>query len=328
MNFLKKLFNTATISCFFGLFLMLSCSKSTDDVVITPPRAYDLEYGYDMAVIDKFLNTYTYSINAGNDIVFEKPSTTFTNPLLITLPTSGITFPQLRFKNVALHDITYKVYYLVFNEGSTSKKPSRVDDVLVGYRGIYLENQLGILGATPEFENNPNPSSLFSLLTDVIRGWGEILPLFGTGTIDATAPANNPTTYTNYGVGAIFIPSGLGYFNVEQRDQSNVLKIPSYSPLVFTIKLFDTKRADQDGDKIESINEIVRNADDTFTFTDTDVDGIPDYLDIDDDNDGITTINEIKRVDGTFYSFSDIPDCSGNVIFPTRIKKHLDKNCH
>ncbi len=324
MNFLKKIFNTVTICCFFALFLTLSCSKSTDDIVVTPPRAYDLEYGYDKAVIDKFLNTYTYSINVNNDIVFEKPSATFTNPLLVTLPTSGITFPQLRFKNVALHDISYKVYYLVFNEGNTSKKPSRLDDVLIGYRGFYLENQLGIFGTTQEFENNPIPTSLFSLTT-VIRGWGEILPLFGTGIINASAPENNPTSYTNYGVGAIFIPSGLGYFNEEKRDQSNVLKIPSYSPLVFTIKLFDVKRADQDGDKIESMNEIVRNADDTFTFTDTDADGTPDFNDIDDDNDGLSTLNEIKKADGTFYSYGDIPDCSGNVTSPTRIKKHLVK---
>lgn len=322
MNFLKKIFNTVTISCFFIVLLTLSCSKSTDDVVVTPPRAYDLEYSYDKAVIESFLTKYTYSINANNDITFTLfVAGTSATPALINLPTSGTTFPQLRSKIVQLHDLVdgYKVYYLVFNEGNTAKKPSRVDDVLVGYRGFYLENQLGTLGTFTDFENNPNPTSLFSLGT-VIRGWGEILPLFGTGTIDETAPANNPTSYTNYGVGAIFIPSGLGYFNQATS------AIPSYSPLVFTIKLFDTKRADQDGDKIESINEIVRNADDTFTFTDTDADGTPDFADIDDDNDGIATINEIKKGDGTFYNFNDIPGCNGLNTDPARIKRHL-VNC-
>jgi hypothetical protein len=321
MNFLKKIFNTVTISSFVAIFLMFSCSDNTDDTVVTPPRAYDVEYAYDKAVIDTYLNDYTfdyasYLLDASKNVVFSKFDSNAPKPKLMSL-LNATTFPKLLVKEVALHDITYKVYYLFINEGVTAKKPSRVDDVLVGYRGFYLENQLGTLGTVTDFENNPYPTTLFSLGT-VIRGWGEILPLFGTGTIDATAPANNPTSYTNYGVGAIFIPSGLGYFN------QATTSIPSYSPLVFTIKLYDVKRADQDGDKIESMNEIVRNADDTFTFTDTDVDGIPDYLDTDDDNDGVTTINEIKN-GNTFYSFDNIPGCNGLNIDPARIKRHLVK---
>lgn len=323
MNFWKKIFNTVTISCFFIVILTLSCSKSTDEVVVTPPRAYDVEYGYDIAVIESYLKDYTfdyasYLLDTSKNVIFNKFDSSAPKPKLISF-LNATTFPKLLVKEVALHDITYKVYYLVINEGNTAKKPSRVDDVLVGYRGFYLENQFGTLGTNAEFENNPIPTSLFSLAT-VIRGWGEILPLFGTGTVDATAPANNPTSYINYGVGAIFIPSGLGYFN------QATASIPSYSPLVFTIKLFDVKRADQDGDKIESKDEIVRNADDTFTFTDTDADGTPDFADIDDDNDGIATINEIKKGnDGTFYNFNDIPGCNGLNTDPTRIKRHLVK---
>ena len=41
--------------------------------------------------------------------------------------------------------------------------------------------------------------------------------------------SNGTISYEGYGIGAIFIPAGLGYF-----DQSTS-NIPSYSPLVFKV---------------------------------------------------------------------------------------------
>jgi hypothetical protein len=322
MNFFKKLFNTVTLSCFSMLLMSLSCSKSEDAPVETPLRDFGVQNISDMKVIDIFINTYTYAIDSNNNITFGLRAGTFTNPFLKDLPTSGSVFPQLRSKEVILNNTTYTIKYLVFNEGNTLRKPTRVDDILVGYRGFYLENQSDFLGATPEFENNPIPSGLFSL-NNVITGWKEIFPLFGTGTIDTTAPENGPTVYQNYGVGAIFIPSGLAYFNVGQSGQSGVT-IPSYSPLVFTFKLFNLRRADQDGDKIESIFEDANN-DGIFTNDDNDADGLPDFLDIDDDNDGVSTLNEIKKPDGTYYSFNDIPACNGNPSDANNKKRHLVK---
>ncbi len=315
MNFWKKILNSVTICCLSILLFFLSCSKSDDEPVVTPPREFVVQYGYDKDVIEKYLNNYTYTINANNDITFSvHNSETSANPKLISL-LNATTFPKLLSKDVALHNITYKVYYLVFNEGNTSRKPSRVDEVFTAYRGFYLENQNGVLGLDIEFENNPLPNSLFSL-TSVIRGWTEIFPLFGTGTIDTSAPENGPTVYQNYGVGAIFIPSGLGYFNI------GTTSIPSYSPLVFTFKLYDLKRADQDADGVLSIDENL-NGNDNFIDDDTDSDGVPNFVDIDDDNDGYITKTEIQKPDGTYYSFTDIPFCSSGTI-----KKHLDKNCH
>jgi hypothetical protein len=319
------------------LTMSLSCSKSEDDIVVTPPREYAVQYATDLAVIESYLNKYTYTINSANDINFLLHTASSLNPKLKDLPTSGSVFPQLHYKFVELHDLPnggYKVYYIVFNEGNQAKKPSRVDDVFTAYRGFYLENQSGVLGSTLDFDNNPSPTNLFSL-TSVVRGWTEIFPLFGTGTVDSSASVNDPVVYQNYGVGAIFIPSGLGYFDREIKDALNIVKIPSYSPLVFTFKLYDLKRSDLDanadgtlGDGILSIDEDLNN-NGIFTDDDSDVDGIPDYRDNDDDNDGYTTRNEIKKTGtGTYYLFNDIPDCSGNFSSPTRIRKHLDKNCH
>ena len=61
---------------------------------------------------------------------------------------------------------------------------------------------------------------------------------------------------------------------------------------------------------------------------DTDGDGIPDFLDVDDDGDGISTKKEITDANGVVYPFAAIPSCDGNTTNPARIKKHLDKNCH
>ena len=62
---------------------------------------------------------------------------------------------------------------------------------------------------------------------------------------------------------------------------------------------------------------------------DTDGDGIPNFLDVDDDGDGYSTKIEIKNpATGLFYPFADIPSCDGNTTDAARVKKHLDKNCH
>jgi hypothetical protein len=61
---------------------------------------------------------------------------------------------------------------------------------------------------------------------------------------------------------------------------------------------------------------------------DTDGDGIPDFLDVDDDGDGYGTRKEITAADGTIIPFASIPSCDGNTTNASRIKKHLDKNCH
>jgi hypothetical protein len=62
---------------------------------------------------------------------------------------------------------------------------------------------------------------------------------------------------------------------------------------------------------------------------DTDKDGVPDFLDIDDDGDKYNTKLEITNsATGLVYPFALIPDCSGNFTDPARIKKQLDKACH
>jgi hypothetical protein len=82
---------------------------------------------------------------------------------------------------------------------------------------------------------------------------------------------DNTVTFRNYGQGAIFIPSGLGYFNTSTGS------IPSYSPLIFKINLYLVKQTDHDGDGILTADEFDQDGD--GIADDTDGDGIYDYLD-------------------------------------------------
>jgi hypothetical protein len=124
----------------------------------------------------------------------------------------------------------------------------------------------------------------------VVAGWAEIVPLFKTGTYD-TNPGPNQSTFSNFGAGVMFLPSGLAYYN-----QMPSSLISPYSPLIFSFKLKSQKSRDQDRDGILSKFEVNPSiANQKPKNYDSDGDGTPNYLDIDDDGDNFMTKVEIKR---------------------------------
>lgn len=276
----------------FSAVLLFSCNKSDDSSTVTI-RKFSEQYAVDSLMINDYLKTHyieTYVNTNGYD---DQDVTLSTIPeggsqtSLWDLATSP-TYPKLFYKDVALDEITYRVYYLKLREDyPEGTSPSRVDAVKVAYKGVYLyydEDNNNAL-STKQFDYNPYPDNFFVLNT-VIRGWTEIIPLFKAGT--KTVAEGQPTLYSQFGAGVMFVPSGLGYYNQAQ------VNIPSYSPLIFNFKLYDVTRMDQDGDGVLSIYEDI-NQNGIFTDDDTDGDGIYDYLDPDDDNDGYFTKTEIKR---------------------------------
>ena len=118
-------------------------------------------------------------------------------------------------------------------------------------------------------------------------------------------------TFEDYGIGAVFIPSGLAYY---QFPSTNV--ISPYEQLIFTFELFASEIADHDGDGIPSYMEDL-NGNQYLWDDDTDGNGVPNYLDVDDDGDGRLTKDEIiVHEDGTI----EFPDTNGN-----GIPDYLDK---
>ena len=309
---------------------LFSCSKNKEEEV-TPPREYSEQYATDIKDIEEYLKTYYIEeVTTDFDIKISK------------IPTGGTqksiweqtTYP-LKFREVNLHGLKYKLYYLVLNEG-IGESPSNVDAVFTAYKGDYLQQVTkdGVTTLTvTEFERSSNPQQFFQL-TSVIRGWSEVFPLFKKGTY--TSNSDGTVSYKDFGAGVVFIPSGLGYYN------SGSGSIPSYAPLVFNVKLYEVQRNDQDGDGIPSYLEDLDGDGYMYSFTnttlyptkpttnpdDTDGDEVPDCFDVDDDGDNYTTKLERSYKDANgvtkYYEFVDIPFCTGG----NGKKRHLDPKCY
>lgn len=299
--------------------IIFSCNKS-DSSDPVPPRDFAEQYAEDIATIEDFLNThYIDVVNStgvdDQDVTFTKIPSGGTQPSMMSW-LNREAYPKLLVKEVELDDITYKVYYIKLREdNATGEAPTRVDRVKVAYKGSYLYYETSTNLITKQFDYNPYPDDFFSL-TAVIRGWTEIIPMFKAGVFVEPTTPGEPSKFTDFGAGVMFVPSGLGYYNLAQEN------IPSYSCLVFNFKLYDVARADHDNDGVLSIYEDI-NGNGIFTDDDTDGDGIYDYLDSDDDEDGYFTKTEIKNPEtGAAYPFDQIPTC------PSGKKNYLDIDCH
>ena len=78
------------------------------------------------------------------------------------------------------------------------------------------------------FDNALNPVNLDLSVT--VKGFSESVSEFNiaTNTVDN---GDGTFTYQNYGVGAVFMPSALGYYS------QGVSIITPYSPLIFKLKI-------------------------------------------------------------------------------------------
>jgi hypothetical protein len=308
--------------------IVISCSKDDNNNNVAPPRDYAEQYIKDIANIESFMKTHYMTVT-------NSPGATEDQNVTFTLIPSGGTqvsiwddqnYPK-KLREVTVNqndvDIVYKMYYIELRQG-TGKSPSNVDRVLTSYRGEYIfstTEQVNGVDVTTlksnQFEESINPQSYFNL-TGVIRGWSEIFPQFKTGTYsgnpDGVYPPNldGTTSYYDFGAGVMFIPSGLAYFNNSPGG------IPSYSPLIFSFKLYEIQRIDHDGDGIFSYQEDLNgdgylysfaagipNPDNTNAPSTSVLIGpnkyskeneVPDFLDIDDDGDYFTTKSETSYI--------------------------------
>ncbi|MFM9826024.1 FKBP-type peptidyl-prolyl cis-trans isomerase [Flavobacterium sp.] len=331
---------------------LFSCQKDDPIAEITPPRAYADQYKTDFADIEEYLNSYYITVinNPGKpddqDVTITKIPDGGTQRSIMSYKDNvfvgSTVYPQLWSRVVKLHDVDYKLYYLVLRPG-IGESPCNVDGVFTSYRGDYLQRIAATTTApvvpsyisATKFDENKFPQSFFSLL-NVVRGWSEMFPLFKSGTYSVN---NNDGTvsYKDFGAGVLFIPSGLGYYSSVSNS------IPGYAPLVFSFKLYDVFRSDTDGDGVDNYQEDLNKDGFMWSYTNTilypttsdypddatryaddyDRDGIPNFLDKDDDGDNYSTASEIKNpATGSAYPFADIPTCTSGK------KNYLDITCH
>lgn len=331
--------------------VLFSCTPD-DKTPTVPPRPFAEQYPADLDSIEAYLKTHSFIVTdiAGRSDVeidtfvvgnTEGKVSIWDNtqyPLQFKMVKNDARITNFVDGRVA-DDVEYKMYYLMINEGG-GESATRFDSTFVSYRGWDLDNE--------QFDSNNNPSwSTFPAMsiaeTSFISGFRQFTALLKAPASVQVDP-DGQVNYNDYGVGVVFLPSGLAYYNRPPGNSS----ISAYAPLVFTIRLHGISQRDHDRDSIDSKYENGDGVEDLHAV-DTDGDNIPDFLDVDDDNDNIRTILEtrftyvdengktVKRqypfngllVDDLETPYDErkgIPDCAGDFTNPLRLRKHLDPN--
>ncbi|WP_055445353.1 hypothetical protein [Lacinutrix himadriensis] len=268
------------------------CSPDDDSTVVVSYRDRTEVYAEDILEIETFLETHYLNLednafdfgdlyNPSNDdfeIVFSAIEAGSTETALIDMP-------QLKFKMVEdpLEDgLFYKLYYLEMRQG-LGDDVHFIDKALVNYEGITTEDFV--------FDKAVNPTSfeLTAVLSGgVVTGFMESLIEFKTAT-SFTENNDGTVAYHEHGIGAAFLPSGIGYFG------QTLTNLSSYTPLIFKFNVFDRVLLDHDNDGIPSYLEDL-DSDSNVYNEDTDEDAAPNFFDADDDGDGTGTIDEIELI--------------------------------
>jgi hypothetical protein len=306
-----KIRNFITLGLLLGL-IIFSCQD--DDLADTsiPDRDRAEVYAEDIIEIEEYLSTHFYNYdeflanseysdeNDAFNIVFDTISevngTENKLSLLSMLDNDAVAGTSNILRSKEIEDSSgqiYTLYYLVVREGLGQSLHS-LDRAVVSYRGT--------VSTGDSFDGSPIPIP-FNLTTlgsssGVVSGFREGLIEFKTST-SYIEDVNGEITYDDHGIGAVFIPSGLGYFS------QPLTTVDSYTPIFFTFNLIDRNDTDYDLDNIPSHLEDLNNNQDGFD-DDTDDDDLNNFFDNDDDGDGVLTRDEdLEDVDLTVDSDGD-----------------------
>lgn len=301
------------LSIFFLLVIVVySCRNDDDgllDAEVVPPRTMAEVAIEDDAEIRAFLQTHFYNYedfeNPPADFDFEIEFDTIAGdnadktPILDRPELKSVVIREASstFGRDDGEEVDHTLYYLEARLG-VGESPTIADNVVLQYEGTLFDG-------TP-FDGQNTPLNQY-LSGGLIRGYSNGVEKFNAG----SGPFENgdgTVRFDDFGVGAIFIPSGLGYFSRPPQ----VSIIDPYTPVIFKIAVFSfEKDTDFDGDGIPSILEDL-DGDGNLNNDNTDADTepisvfLPNHNDTDDDQDGILTIDEIELdADGNFVGFKD-----------------------
>ena len=273
---------------FFALSVLLviffACSPDDPDFIPVEDRDRTEQQVADNDSIVNYLQAYYYNKTELASISNPSPSDIKLKTFSGT-PDEGYSLlfadDNLLTRTTTFEDTEYTYYILKINQGGGDESPEFTDRVRVEYEGSLVTD-------ASVFDSAVTPTDFnlvgFGVGTGVITGWQRVFTEFNVAA-SFTTGAN--VEYDNYGLGVMFLPSGLAYFS------SQLVGIPSYSNLIFKFSLFQTEENDHDGDGIPSFIEDL-NSDLSVFDEDTDEDNIVNYVDPDDDGDGVSTRNELK----------------------------------
>jgi len=311
----KKIYMKMNRIIVLFLFTILLSSCGNDDnandlPVVEPPRPLAEVITEDEAELEEYLKTHFYNYEE-----FETPPTDFDFKIRFdTISGDNATktslFDHENLKSVEI-DVTsreiglnedgsviHTLYYLEARKGKASGlSPTIADSTFVRFEGSLLN------GNVFDFTTSP----VWFDLTELVRGFSNGIVNFSDG--DFVENSDGTVAFDNYGIGAFFMPSALGFYSVRRNN------IPVYSPIIFKVDLLAVNdNTDHDNDGVPSHLEDVNgdgnvrndNTDGDFTFNNNRQQVFTfNYLDTDDDNDGIPTRDEIGNGNGTTIPYPD-----------------------
>ena len=286
--------------------IVWSCKNDDDeeDLIVVPPRSLAETAAEDDAKIKEFLQTHFYNYEefdsppAGFDFMIEFDTIAGDNvdktPLIEQVGTENISVKSSDFGSDDDEVVDHTLYYLIAREGVGEVSPTIGDYAVLHFEGSLLNGSV--------FDASINVETRF-YLSATLRGFGNGAEHLKPG-VGPFENGDGTIGFDDYGVGAIFMPSGLAYFSSPPSGSG----IPSYTPLVFKIDLLSFEPdTDFDGDGIPSIMEDLDgdgNLNNDNTDQDTELVFFSNHTDADDDADGTPTIDEIEI------------DDLGNITFP------------
>lgn len=272
------------------VFVCISCEQDDDDdFFLVPDRDRTEQQVSDKDSILNYLSTHYY--NSG---FFESGSNHKYTEIVITKLLEGEDMPAdhtlliqaVETREAEYLETQYEYYILNINQGG-GDAPTFTDQVRVRYEGSTIYSDSDTVNI---FDFNVTPSDFFLQADGVnlstIKAWQLVFPEFNAA---SDFESNNGTIdFSNFGLGVMFVPSGLAYFASAPPNSG----IAVYENLIFKFELLQVEVGDPDGDGIPSyIEDIDLNLD--VSDDDTDEDSFPNFIDRDDDNDGVLTINEL-----------------------------------
>lgn len=285
---LRKKNKGMKIRNYIGLLVMslfaITCSSDDDDVsTFFELRDRGEQSVMDDEMIKSYLQTHFYNYEE-----FEAPTAEFDFKIVFdTIAGDNLDkiplIEQVTDTTYHRFDTNNTLYKLTVRPGQGDMlKSTFVDSVFMNLKGVNLS------GGTFENIENPVWFDLVETVDGFMHGLSNVRG--GSGFAqnnDGTISFNN-----DYEIGAIFIPSGLGFFASPPGNN-----IPLYSTLVFTYDVFDVEISDHDNDGVITILEdIDGNGVLTDDIDNTDDDTIFNFADTDDDGDGVLTDLEISYI--------------------------------
>ena len=275
------------------LFLILTQCKKDDDDTEYVIREYSDQVNVDHQLLEDYLRTHTFNyedfVNQINVDVKIDTLSDFNSSRQSLYELANVKTINVTDSNG--ENVSHNLYYIIAREG-INEKPSVADSVYIAYDGLLTDGYV--------FDKRKFP--IWLDLANSLEGFREGVSELKTGNF--TENSNGTISYSSFGVGIFFMPSGIGYF------ENTSSGIPEYSPLIFSVKLMTYTPTDHDNDGILSIFEDVDGDGKPFR-DDSDGDNLWNMYDVDDDGDGILTINEIDKNNDNVIDDSDndgIPD--------------------